>query len=268
MYKIDSAGNVAGEFSEGNPAAGQRATKVSAEWLNEVQAEIVGVIEGAGITLEKGTRDQLKAAIALLTSGVTVADVIAALTGFVGDMGAGGGIGLVPAPPAGSAALNMLLGAGGAWVMPPALPHVLVQDKQAAGAGGGTFSAGAWQTAPLNTLSINAGTIAVLGANQITLQPGSFYAEWHSIGHACGVFRSRLRNVTTGETIADGTTHNTTDQEMSSAPSMGEAAFTLVDPCVIRIEQRCQRTGSFGTGYSASWGGTEVYRALKLWRLG
>ena len=51
---------------------------------------------------------------------LTVASPLA----FTGDSGSGGASGLVPAPPAGSAALNEYLGAGGSWaallVTPPA----------------------------------------------------------------------------------------------------------------------------------------------------
>lgn len=268
MYKIDSPGNVSGEFSNGNPAAGQRATQVDAGWLNELQAEIVNVITNAGLTLEKGNRAQLVAAIALLTSGVTVGDVVAALAGFTGDTGSGGMTGLVPAPPAGSAALGMLLGAGGSWVFPSALPHILVKDKRASGSDSSVFFAGQWQIAPLNTLEINAGGFATLGPNQITVAEGSYYAEWYSNAVNVDINRSRLRNVTAGETLADGSTHDTTDSPDSSAPSMGECAFTLTEPSVLRIEHRSQSNGYFGTASSASWGGFEVYRALKLWRIG
>lgn len=49
-----------------------------------------------------------------------------ALKAFVGDTGTGGAIGLVPAPAAGDAAANKVLGAGGAWV------------TQSGGGGGGS----------------------------------------------------------------------------------------------------------------------------------
>lgn len=61
-----------------------------------------------------------------LTSGLTIAAVVAGLPVFTGDTGAGGADGLVPAPPAGSAALGEYLSADGAWgslevVLPPTL---------------------------------------------------------------------------------------------------------------------------------------------------
>lgn len=268
MYRIDGPGNVGGTFSEGNPAAGQRATKVTAEWMNELQDEVINVIEGAGITLEKGTRNQLRAAIALLASGITVGDVIAALSAFGGDAGLGGTIGLVPAPAAGDAALLKILGAGGGWVLPNAAPHIIAKHKVPSGETGGNFNSGAWQTAPLNVLDRNVGAMAALGANALTLPAGEYYAEWFSNAHEVDVNRSRLRDTTAGATIADGSTHDTTLDQGAGSASDGAATFTLLVPSVIRIEHRCQRSGSFGTAFSASWGGSEVFRQLKLWRIG
>jgi hypothetical protein len=67
MHRIDSPGATVGNlFTEGNPSLGVPATEVSDDWLNDVQEEIVNVIEDAGITLVKGTQDQLLDAIKLI----------------------------------------------------------------------------------------------------------------------------------------------------------------------------------------------------------
>jgi len=64
MHRIDAPGFAPGNlFTEGNPALNIPATEVSDDWLNDVQEEIVKVIEGRGITLVKGTQDQLQTAI-------------------------------------------------------------------------------------------------------------------------------------------------------------------------------------------------------------
>lgn len=71
MHRIDTTNAVSGEFSEGNPGLGAPATEVSADWLNAVQEEIAGVIEGASIALSKPNNGQLLAAIqALVGAGV------------------------------------------------------------------------------------------------------------------------------------------------------------------------------------------------------
>lgn len=56
-------------FTKGNPSLGVPATVVDADWANAVQEEICGVIEGAGLTLDKTSQSQLLAAIKLIISG-------------------------------------------------------------------------------------------------------------------------------------------------------------------------------------------------------
>lgn len=64
MHRIDGPGATGGNlFTEGNPALGIPATVVTDDWANDVQEEIVNVIEDQGITLVKGTQDQLLSAI-------------------------------------------------------------------------------------------------------------------------------------------------------------------------------------------------------------
>lgn len=70
MHRIDTLGSVEGKFDEGNPATGQRATRISADWMNDVQEAICYVIEQQGIELEKGDETQLRAAILALVAGV------------------------------------------------------------------------------------------------------------------------------------------------------------------------------------------------------
>jgi hypothetical protein len=62
----ESAGATAGFFGRGNPGLGVRATKVSADWLNAVQEELLEVIEDAGLTASKTNRTQLLEAIEIL----------------------------------------------------------------------------------------------------------------------------------------------------------------------------------------------------------
>jgi hypothetical protein len=71
MHRIDGPGQIGNRFTAGNPAAGQQATRVTAEWLNDVQENIVRVIEQGGIVLEKGAADQLYLAIVEIASGAS-----------------------------------------------------------------------------------------------------------------------------------------------------------------------------------------------------
>jgi hypothetical protein len=64
MHRIDSAGATAGNlWTEGNPDTGTPATEISADWMNAVQEEIIGVLTEAGVTPNKANNTQLIAAI-------------------------------------------------------------------------------------------------------------------------------------------------------------------------------------------------------------
>jgi len=65
MHRIDTNGAVDGLFQMGNPAIGQQATLIDADWLNAVQENIAQTIEGVDLDLAKGDNTQLLAAIKL-----------------------------------------------------------------------------------------------------------------------------------------------------------------------------------------------------------
>lgn len=60
--------NAAGEYTEGNPAAGVAATLIKAAWLNAIQRELINVLDGAGIRLDPTDDRQLIKAITELLS--------------------------------------------------------------------------------------------------------------------------------------------------------------------------------------------------------
>ena len=67
MHRIDtSTATPDHKFTEGDPAVPVAATTVSAAWLNAVQEELVAVITGAGLGLEKSDNGQLWQAISQL----------------------------------------------------------------------------------------------------------------------------------------------------------------------------------------------------------
>jgi hypothetical protein len=64
MHRIDGAtADSNNRFTIGDPTNSIPATKVSAEWLNDVQENLSKFIEAQGITLEKGNWDQLTLAV-------------------------------------------------------------------------------------------------------------------------------------------------------------------------------------------------------------
>lgn len=70
MHEIDTSGHVANQFADADPGGPTAGTIVNDDWLNAVQNEIVNAIEDAGITLVKGTNDQLSDAIRLTITNV------------------------------------------------------------------------------------------------------------------------------------------------------------------------------------------------------
>lgn len=70
MHRVDTPGSVAGRFQDGNPAVGQQATQLLADWHNDLQENVAHVIEQAGIALAKNDFTQLYDALTALIAGV------------------------------------------------------------------------------------------------------------------------------------------------------------------------------------------------------
>ncbi len=66
----DAVGGIVGYWFKGNPSLGQPATEMDQDWFNAIQEEIGGVIEYAGITLDKTQRTLLLQAIQKLAGEV------------------------------------------------------------------------------------------------------------------------------------------------------------------------------------------------------
>lgn len=64
MHKINSYGNNAGEFTDGNPGSGIPSTVVDSAWLNSVQRELIAILTASGLTPDVSMDNQVQAAIA------------------------------------------------------------------------------------------------------------------------------------------------------------------------------------------------------------
>lgn len=70
MHKIDGPGATADyKFTEGDPAGGVPATVVTADWLNEIQGELISILAARGIPPVKGTQNQVLTAIQQMIAG-------------------------------------------------------------------------------------------------------------------------------------------------------------------------------------------------------
>lgn len=63
MHAIDTPLSQNGQFVGRNLGSGTPGTKISADWLNSIQNEIISVIEAEGIALDKKKKNQLLASI-------------------------------------------------------------------------------------------------------------------------------------------------------------------------------------------------------------
>ena len=94
MHRIDtSTATPDHKFTEGDPAVPVAATTVSAAWLNAVQEELVAVITGAGLGLEKSDNGQLWQAISQLITNAKPGLATKANPGLVQ---VGGGLNITP----------------------------------------------------------------------------------------------------------------------------------------------------------------------------
>ena len=69
MHRVDTDNPAGGSFVNENPTTGVEGTVADADILNAFQEELCSAIEAAGITLVKGTNDQLLSAIGVLAGG-------------------------------------------------------------------------------------------------------------------------------------------------------------------------------------------------------
>ena len=65
MHKINTSTAVGGEFADGNPATGQKATELNASWFNTIQRELLAILTAAGVTPSISIDDQLSKVLAL-----------------------------------------------------------------------------------------------------------------------------------------------------------------------------------------------------------
>jgi microcystin-dependent protein len=127
MQRIDGAGHVNYQFVQEDAQLGRPPTEITAKWLNAVQEEIAGVIEGLGSALDGNSNSQLAAVL---------------LANFVQRSSAPHFIKEVWSIVANMTALNALAGV-------PDGSEVIVTDWLGNGHGMAYREAGAWVVSPL-----------------------------------------------------------------------------------------------------------------------
>lgn len=136
------------------------------------------------------------------------------------------------------------------------------QDHKANNTGGGTFTAGAWQTRTLAAPYIN-DIGAVLASNQIALLAGTYHVEAWGTSNQVGANKLRIHNVTDNTTLLLGDVNVTTTNVQNAAHVGGR--FTLAATKTIELQHRCASTSVYGV--AANFGVEEVYADIKIWKL-
>lgn len=146
--------------------------------------------------------------------------------------------------------------------------YVRIEEQQASGTDGGTFTSGSWQTRVLNTEVSDTGNLASLSSNQITLAAGTYVARIACPANKVNAHQARLQNITDGTTLLLGQNAFavSTTGMVTLATIVGK--FTLASSKVLEVQHRAQTTaGTNGYGAATSWG-TEVYTQVELIRIG
>jgi len=138
-----------------------------------------------------------------------------------------------------------------------------IQDQQATTVDGGTFTSGAWQTRVLNTVVTDETGTASLATNQITLTAGTYYLEARCQSRLVNENQLRLQNITDTATTLVGMS----SRSNGSSSAYIDGKFTITATKTFELQHRCLTTrATDGFGSANSFGLTEIYSDVKIWR--
>ena len=158
------------------------------------------------------------------------------------------------------------LAAGGAFAN--ALLHV--RDEAPSGTGR-TVVVDAYGTVTLNTVLTNQISGASLSGNQITLPAGDYFVWSRAPIYQTQRARSKIYNVTDAVNLITGASaFCPCSTETASVDCICGGRFTLSATKIIELQRRCQSNngGAQAGGIAASFGDTEVYAEVYIWKVG
>lgn len=265
-------------------AAGDHAYAVSrgsGNWtitgISRANGEAIGITDGT-ITLAKLANLTAATIVGRASGGgsgvpqaLTGTQVAVIVDAFVGDSGAGGTKGQVPAPAAGDAGARKVLGAGGGWVTPGGVPDIILQDQKSSGTDGGNVVT-AVNTRVLNTEVRDVLNICTLASNKFTLPAGTYYMRFNTSAWGCHEFQGYLYNTTDAAEVANsrGTSQYSGTTE-TGVSSIGCAVVTIAGSkdfelrAYVGASAGSNQTLGHGVGAGA---GNELYSFVEIWRIG
>lgn len=142
--------------------------------------------------------------------------------------------------------------------------YAIISDVKAAGAQGGSFNSGAWQTRDLQTIDsdIN-GLIGSLSANQFTLGPGTYRVEISAPAYQAGNHSCRLYNVSGAVALFYSQIFYSDSSVGQNDFCQAKGIFTLSATSILRVEHYGTATrGTDGFGVGASIGENRFTQVL------
>jgi hypothetical protein len=141
----------------------------------------------------------------------------------------------------------------------------IVQETQASGTDGGTFTSGAWRTRTLNTTQINTIGGASLASNQVTLPAGTYRVTGSCSGFAVNAHMAAIYNVTNSAFLVYGSQEFVGSADGIITRSDINAVFTIAGTKVLEVRHRCQTTrATDGFGRSASFSVPNIYAQMSF----
>jgi len=151
--------------------------------------------------------------------------------------------------------------------------YILLQNQQASGTGGGTFTSGSFNQVVLNTEVNDSGGHCTLSANRFTLAAGTYVIIAEISGNQVNDFKLKLVNDPAG-TPTDEIIGGQGMATSGGSPVICDKAFlrgkfTIGSSTEFQIEARCDTTrSSDGFGRACTYGVTEIYSPVQLWKVG
>lgn len=146
--------------------------------------------------------------------------------------------------------------------------RVFLQDQQASGTDGGTFTSGAWQTRLLNTEVVDTGGHCTLSSNQFTLAAGTWWIDANAPAFNVTFHKLRLRNITdASDTLIGTSAYSSVGQDMQTLALL-TGQFTIAGSTTFELQHQCSVTQSgLGFGVASSYGVIEIYAQVTLLKL-
>ena len=144
----------------------------------------------------------------------------------------------------------------------------VIADEKGSLTGGGTFTAGAWQTRDLNTEISDADGIVSIASNQFTLGAGTYLIEWSCPVYVVNRHQTKLYSITNSSDLAKGTSEYSDNGNAVQNRSFGAFVHTISASHTYEIRHYAITSSTtLGFGVNGGTGINSVYTLVKISKL-